>query len=88
MLQQRDLLLELLRELVELILGQNVLLLALTDGFALVVEEATALFLRDYLGRIVEEDASRVVGQQVAQPVLSAVVDPLSHPDRVRAGLR
>lgn len=61
MLQESHLFLELFRELVELILGQNVLLLARADCFTLVVIEAAALVFRNYLGRIVKKYASRVI---------------------------
>ena len=64
--QERDLLLELLRELVELILGQDVLFFTLTDGFPLVIEETASFFLRYYLSRIIEKDAGRMLGEQVA----------------------
>ena len=66
MLQQRDLLLELLRELVELILGQDVLFFTLTYGFPLVIEETASFFLRYNLSRIIEKDAGRMIGEQVA----------------------
>lgn len=88
MLEQGHLLLQLLGELGELILGQHVLLLALTNRLALVVEEAGALLLRHDLRRVIEEHAGRVIAQQVAQAVLRAVVDPLGNPDGVRTRLR
>jgi len=48
-LEKCHFLLELFGELVELILGQDVLLLALADSLAFIVEEAAALLFSDYL---------------------------------------
>lgn len=87
MLEQSDLFLQLFGELVESILGQNVLLFSLADGFALIVEKAGTFFFSDYFGGIVEEDTSRVIGEKIAQPVLRAVVDPLGDPDSICTGL-
>ena len=86
-LKQCYLLLELFGELVELILSQHVLLLVLADRLSFVVEETTALLLRHNLGRVVEEDACRVVGKQITKAILGAVVDPFGHPDCVGTGL-
>ena len=57
MLKQGHLLLELLGELSELILGQHILLLTLAYRLAFVVEKATSLLLRNDLSRIIEEDS-------------------------------
>ena len=61
MLEQCHLLLQLFGELIERILGQNVLLLSLADGFTLIVEKAGTFLLSDDLGRVVKEDTSRVI---------------------------
>ena len=81
MLQESHLLLELFWELVELILGEDVLLLTRADRFTLVVVEAVAFIFRNNLGRIVEKDASRVIREQISQPVLCRVIDPFSDPN-------
>lgn len=56
-LQQCHLLLELLGELVELILGQHILLLVRADSLSLIVVKATALCLCYDLSAVVEKDA-------------------------------
>ena len=54
-LQQGHFLLEFLRVLVELILGQHVLLLRLADCLPFVVVEAASFILGHYFRRIIEE---------------------------------
>lgn len=61
MFKECHLLLELLGILIELVLGEHVLLLALADRLPLVVEEAAALLFCHDLGRIVEEDTGGVI---------------------------
>lgn len=87
-LQQSDFLLQFFWELIELVLGEDVLLLGGGDSLALIVVEAGALVLRHDLGRVIEEDAGRVVTQEVPKTILGGVVDPLSHPDSARTRLR
>ena len=80
-LQQGDLLLEFRWELSKVVLRHHVLLLVGRTRLALVVVELRARGLCHYLRGIVEENTCRHVGQQVAEPVLGGVVNPLGDPD-------
>jgi len=79
-LQQRDFLLELLGIVGEGVLADVVLAVAVLAFHVLEVE---ILGVGHDLGGVVEEDAGGAVGQQVAEPVLAGVVDPLFDEDFV-----
>ena len=57
MLQQRNFLLKLFRELIELVFSENILLFTRANSFSLVVVEASTLILRHNLGRVIEKDS-------------------------------
>ena len=44
--------------------------------FPLNILEEIAFGIHDYLGTIVEKDSSASIAENVAQPVLAAVIDP------------
>ena len=86
-LEKSHFFLKCIRELIELVLRQHVLLLARANRLALIVEEARTLIFGNNFCRIIEEDPSRVVRQQVAEPVLCRIVYPLGNPDGRSGGL-
>lgn len=81
MLKQRDLLLQFLREVREVVLLHDILLLVCCHRLPLVIVELGTAGLGHDLCRVVEEDAGGHVGEQVAEPVLRRVVNPFGDPN-------
>ena len=88
MLEEGHFLLELLGVVEERVRGHHVLLLGGRDRLPLVVVEqgvfglqGLRLVVQHDLSRVVEEHARCIVREQVAQPVLRGVVNPLLDPD-------
>ena len=77
MQQQCDLLVQVRRVVGDGMCADDLLFVSNTS---LHVIELGPLGLDDYLGRVVEEDTSRAIGQQIAETVLLTVVDPLLDP--------
>ena len=83
-LEQRHLFLEVLRIIRERILKANVLPICTST---LHVVKMEAIRVKNNLGRVVEEDTSCLVAQEVPKPVLRRIVDPFFYPNLVLSGL-
>lgn len=80
MLQEGYLLLELLRVIGERVGHHHILFFTSRDSFSLVVEEFVVVRVNDNLGGVVEENTSRIVGEQIPKSILRGVVHPFLYP--------
>jgi len=81
-LKQSHFLLQLLWEVGERILLKHILLFSLRNSLPLVVVETVAFVFDNNLSRVIEEDSRRLIGEEIAESILSRVVHPLGDPHR------